>query len=68
MLADGVFSEKLFLLFFDLNFFKHALSEHSIQNSTQGSQMAHVLSFNFLLKGPNASFSSVELVIAAACK
>ena len=68
MLADGVFSGKLFCCFLILDFFKHALSEHSSQNSTQGSQMAHVLSFNLLLKGPNASFSSAELVTAAACK
>ena len=68
MLADGVLSGKLFSCFFILDFLKHALSEHSSQNSTLGSQMAYVLSFNLLLKGPNASFSSVELVTAAACK
>ena len=75
MLADGVFSRGLFLIilfyvifFFIWDFFKDALGEHSSQISARGSQMAHVLSFNLLLKGPSASFSSVELVTAAACK
>ena len=58
----------ILFFFFIWDFFKDALGEHSSQISARGSQMAHVLSFNLLLKGPSASFSSVELVTAAACK
>ena len=63
-----IFGETFFVVFSFWTFLNPPLSEHSSQNSTQGSQMTHVLSFNLLLKGPNASFSSVELVTAAACK